>query len=60
MANAYIEGRQGQDARVEEADEEAAPEAEELPVIDEDKALEDEVKVRVKEMADQKGWKETN
>ena len=60
MANAYIEGRQGQDARIEEAAEEAAPEAEELPVIDEDETVEDEVKVRVKEMADQKGWKETN
>ena len=44
----------------EEAAEEAAPEAEELPVIDEDETVEDEVKVRVKEMADQKGWKETN
>ena len=53
-------GRQGQDARIEEAAEEAAPEAEELPVIDEDETVEDEVKVRVKEMADQKGWKETN
>lgn len=60
IANAYIEGRQGQDARIEEAAEEAAPEAEELPVIDEDETVEDEVKVRVKEMADQKGWKETN
>ena len=60
MANAYIEGRQGLEARVEEAAEEAAPEAEELPVIDEDETVEDEVKVRVKEMADQKGWKETN
>ncbi len=61
MANAYIEGRQGQDARVEEAEEETATEpAETLPLIDEDDAIADEVKVRAKEMADQKGWKETN
>lgn len=62
MANAFIEGRQGQDSRVVEKDEETAEQEspEEMPVIDEDDAVEDEVKVRVREMADQKGWKETN
>ena len=58
MANAFIEGRQGQDARSQEQEESAQPEAaEELPAAEDD---EDETKVRVKEMADQKGWKESN
>lgn len=61
MANAYIEGRQGQDAKADDEVEETPAESEdELPVIDEDETVADEVKVRVKEMADQKGWKETN
>lgn len=58
MANAFIEGRQGQDARPaeEEAAEEAAPEAEaEAP---HDDLSEDEMKIRGKELAEQKGWKE--
>ena len=61
MANAFIEGRQGQDARREETDEEAAPvveeEVAELPAED---ISEDEMKLRAKELAEQKGWKETN
>lgn len=61
MANAYIEGRQGQDAKADDEVEETPVETEEeLPVIDEDETVADEVKVRVKEMADQKGWKESN
>ncbi|MBQ9881301.1 MAG: 30S ribosomal protein S2 [Synergistes sp.] len=58
MANAFIEGRQGQDARPaeEEAAEEPAQEAEaEAP---RDDLSEDEIKIRGKELADQKGWKE--
>lgn len=60
MANAFIEGRQGQDARQAEeepAEEEAAAEAaeEELPQED---LSEDELKIRGKELAEQKGWKE--
>ncbi|WP_281681189.1 30S ribosomal protein S2 [Synergistes jonesii] len=60
MANAFIEGRQGQDARQAEeepAEEEAAVEAaeEELPQED---LSEDELKIRGKELAEQKGWKE--
>ncbi|MBR4401320.1 MAG: 30S ribosomal protein S2 [Synergistes sp.] len=58
MANAFIEGRQGQDARPaeEEAAEEPAQEAEaEAPS---DELSEVELKARGKELADQKGWKE--
>ena len=58
MANAFIEGRQGQDARPaeEEAAEEPVQEAEaEAP---RDDLSEDEIKIRGKELADQKGWKE--
>ncbi|MCR5336211.1 MAG: 30S ribosomal protein S2 [Synergistes sp.] len=58
MSNAFIEGRQGQDARPaeEEAAEEPAQEAEaEAP---RDDLSEDEIKIRGKELADQKGWKE--
>ena len=59
MANAFIEGRQGQDSRVAEKEEAAAAEETpaEPPVED---ISEDEMKLRAKELADQKGWKETN
>ena len=63
MANAFIEGRQGQDARGAQEEAAAEPETEaEAPVEHVDAAAEeaDETKVRVKELADQKGWKETN
>ena len=60
MANAFIEGRQGQDARAaeDEASAETAEDADELPTLDD--SAEEEVKVRAKEMAEHKGWKETN
>ena len=60
MANAFIEGRQGQDARAaeDEASAETAADADELPALDD--SAEEEVKVRAKEMAEHKGWKETN
>ena len=60
MANAFIEGRQGQDARQAEeepAEEEAAAEAAEEDLPQEDLS-EDELKIRGKELAEQKGWKE--
>ena len=60
MANAFIEGRQGQDARQAEeepAEEEAAAEAAEEDLPQEDLS-EDELKSRGKELAEQKGWKE--
>ena len=60
MANAFIEGRQGQDARQAEeepAEEEAAAEAAEEDLPQEDLSK-DELKIRGKELAEQKGWKE--
>ena len=59
MANAFIEGRQGQDARAAEKEEPAI--AEETPAEPPMEDIsEDEMKLRAKELADQKGWKETN
>ena len=56
MANAFIEGRQGQDARPVE--EEAAEEPEQEAEAPADELSEVELKARGKELADQKGWKE--
>ena len=61
MANAFIEGRQGQDAReAEQPAEEEAPEAIEEVAQELPGAEESETKVRVKELQEQKGWKEEN
>ena len=61
MANAFIEGRQGQDSRVPEAAEEAVSEIK-APVMPEhlDVVEEAEDKAVTKVMEDQKGWKESN
>ena len=57
MADAFIEGRQGQDAREPQEQAEATEEAvEEEPQFED--MSDDEAKLRVKELADQKGWKE--
>lgn len=60
MANAFIEGRQGQDARAEAA--EAAAEADEAPAMPEhlDVVVEEEDKAAAKLLEKQKDWKETN
>ena len=60
MANAFIEGRQGQDARTETV-EEAAADAE-APVMPEhlDVIVEEEDKAVEKSIEEQKGMKETN
>ncbi len=63
MANAFIEGRQGQDSRVERAkDEEVPAEEEVVPVMPEelDPVVDEIDKVAVKAIEEQKGWKETN
>ena len=63
MANAFIEGRQGQDSRVERAkDEEEPAEEEVVPVMPEelDPVVDEIDKVAVKAIEEQKGWKETN
>ncbi len=61
MANAFIEGRQGQDARVEEKTEEAEESAAavEAPVMPEhlDPVLEEGDKATLKVMEEDKGWK---
>lgn len=62
MADAYIEGRQGQDA-ARERDEEAVPEQQEsAPVFPEElePVVEQVDKEVVKAIEEQKGWKETN
>ncbi|NLX84743.1 MAG: 30S ribosomal protein S2 [Synergistaceae bacterium] len=64
MANAFIEGRQGQDAKVEnvkEAEEEVE-EVKEIPMASEklDPVVEATDKEMVKAIEEQKGWKETN
>ena len=59
MANAFIEGRQGQDAREPEAEAPAAVTAAE-EAEPQDDISEDEMKMRAKELANQKGWKESN
>jgi len=63
MSNAFIEGRQGQDSRVQEKAEEAEDTAvvsEEVPVMPEnlDPVVEEGDKAAVKVMEEQKGWKE--
>ena len=66
MSSAYIEGRQGQDARAEEPEEEAAAAAEaadaEIPVMPErlEAFVEESDKIITKIIEGQKGWKETN
>ena len=60
MANAFIEGRQGQDARIEEKEEAAPVVEEEVAELPAEDISEDEMKLRAKELAEQKGWKETN
>lgn len=63
MANAFIEGRQGQDSRVESAHEETeAEEIKEATVVPEelDAVVEEIDKEAVKAIEEQKGWKETN
>ena len=59
MANAFIEGRQGQDAKVEEAAEEAAAPAE-APAMPEhlEAVVEEGDKATTKSLEEQKGWKE--
>ncbi|MCF0248046.1 MAG: 30S ribosomal protein S2 [Synergistes sp.] len=58
MADAFIEGRQGQDARAVEEEPAEEEENTELPAAED--ISEDEIKMRAKELADQKGWKENN
>ena len=63
MANAFIEGRQGQDSRVENAvQEEEIEEVKEATVVPEelDAVVEEIDKEAVKAIEEQKGWKETN
>ena len=63
MANAFIEGRQGQDSRVESASEATEVEAvKEATVVPEelDAVVEEIDKEAVKAIEEQKGWKETN
>ena len=63
MANAFIEGRQGQDSRVESAvQEEEIEEVKEATVVPEelDAVVEEIDKEAVKAIEEQKGWKETN
>ena len=63
MANAFIEGRQGQDSRVESSvQEEEIEEVKEAAVIPEelDAVVEEIDKEAVKAIEEQKGWKETN
>ena len=63
MANAFIEGRQGQDSRVERVnDEEETAEENVVPVMPEelDPVVDEIDKVAVKAIEEQKGWKETN
>ena len=62
MANAFIEGRQGQDSRVESAVEEEVEEVKEATVVPEelDAVVEEIDKEAVKAIEEQKGWKETN
>ncbi len=62
MANAFIEGRQGQDSRVESVKEEVIEEVKEVPMISEelDPVVEMSDKEIVKAIEEQKGWKETN
>lgn len=59
MANAFIEGRQGQDARAEEVAEEAAAPTE-APVMPEhlEAVVEEGDKATTKSLEEQKGWKE--
>ena len=60
MANAFIEGRQGQDAKAEEvaaAEEKAADEAPEMPEHL-DAVVEETDKATTKVIENQKGWKE--
>ena len=63
MANAFIEGRQGQDAKVEEV-ESAEPEAAEAVINDApehlDTVVEESDKAVNKAIEEQKGWKESN
>jgi small subunit ribosomal protein S2 len=62
MSNAFIEGRQGQDSRVERAIEEEIEEVKEASVVPEelDAVVEEIDKEAVKAIEEQKGWKETN
>ncbi len=64
MANAFIEGRQGQDARAERiSDEEETTEENDAPAVipeELDPVVEEIDKVAVKAIEEQKGWKETN
>ena len=62
MANAFIEGRQGQDSRVESEVEEEVEEVKEATVVPEelDAVVEEIDKEAVKAIEEQKGWKETN
>lgn len=63
MANAFIEGRQGQDSRVQSVKEEVeVEEVKEVPLISEelDPVVEKTDKEMVKAIEEQKGWKETN
>ena len=63
MANAFIEGRQGQDSRVERVnDEEETAEENVVPVMPEelDPVVDEIDKVAVKAIEEQKGWKEAN
>ncbi|NLD05850.1 MAG: 30S ribosomal protein S2 [Synergistaceae bacterium] len=64
MANAFIEGRQGQDSKVEDVskEEEDVEEVKEASVMPEklDPVVEEIDKVVVKAIEEQKGWKETN
>ena len=63
MANAFIEGRQGQDSRVESASEATeVEEVKEATVVPEelDAVVEEIDKEAVKAIEEQKGWKETN
>jgi len=62
MANAFIEGRQGQDSKVESVKEAEVEEVKEVPMISEelDPVVEKTDKETVKAIEEQKGWKETN
>ena len=65
MANAFIEGRQGQDSRVDSAsasEETEVEEVKEATVVPEelDAVVEEIDKEAVKAIEEQKGWKETN
>ena len=62
MANAFIEGRQGQDAKVESVKEAEVEVVKEVPLISEelDPVVEATDKEMVKAIEEQKGWKETN